>query len=66
MAASVKASTIYKKQNGVLSLAKDGNNIAWTPDSPPNADPYLTIAINDIVSKLHMLPLGRIMMCNFP
>ena len=53
MAASVKASTSYKKQNGVLSLAKDGSNIAWIPDSPPNADPYLTIAISDIVSKLH-------------
>lgn len=52
MNASVKASTSYKKQNGILSLSKDGYTIAWTPDSPPGAGPYLTIAIPDIVSEL--------------
>ena len=64
MAASVKASTSYKKQNGVLSLARDGKNVAWTPDLPPDADPYLTIAITDIVSKLHRVWLGKILVCN--
>lgn len=51
MNSSVKASTSYKKKNGILALSKDGKNIAWTPDLPADAAPYLTIAIIDIVSK---------------
>ena len=57
MTALVKASTSYKKQNGVLALSKDGKSIAWTPYSPSGADPYLTIAITDIVSEFCYFPL---------
>ncbi|GAM87929.1 hypothetical protein ANO11243_059570 [Dothideomycetidae sp. 11243] len=45
-----RASTVYKKKDGVLAVGDDKKFLYWTPASPPNATPSLTIPIGDIVN----------------
>ncbi|KAF2103709.1 hypothetical protein NA57DRAFT_30963 [Rhizodiscina lignyota] len=45
---STRASTSYKKQDGILALAKDRKTVVWTPAAPPNAPPALTLLVQNI------------------
>jgi transcription initiation factor TFIIH subunit 1 len=57
MMTALSAKTLYKtlKQNGNLSIPKDGKAVLWTPDQPAGAPPSLTIPVQD-VSNLQKTP----------
>jgi hypothetical protein len=52
---SIKASAVYKKQDGTISLSKDKRTIYWTPTAPAGGSPTLKISASDL-SSMH-LPL---------
>ncbi|KAF2153946.1 hypothetical protein K461DRAFT_311958 [Myriangium duriaei CBS 260.36] len=45
-----RASVSYKKKDGVLAVGDDKKFLYWTPATPPNATPSLTIPIGDVVN----------------
>jgi hypothetical protein len=49
-AVASRASTKYKKQDGILSVTKDQRSITWTPLEPPGALRTVAIAVQDITS----------------
>lgn len=46
----LRASALYKKQDGTISLSRDPQTVLWTPVSPPGAPPSLKITVTDITS----------------
>src|SRR5215472_14549547 len=47
----LRASTLYKKQDGTLSLSKDRQTVLWTSIEPPGSPPSLKIKVSDISSE---------------
>jgi len=52
-----EASTSYKKQDGKLSVAKDGKTVSWKPAAP--STPPLTIAVSEITSTTLLTSTGQ-------
>jgi transcription initiation factor TFIIH subunit 1 len=44
------AETIYKKREGLLVLSKNQQQLSWTPNSPPKAQPELTVLVSNITN----------------
>jgi transcription initiation factor TFIIH subunit 1 len=51
-----EASTSYKKQDGKLSVAKDGKTVSWKPAA---STPPLTIAVSEITSTTLLTSTGQ-------
>lgn len=52
-----EASTSYKKQDGKLSVAKDGKTVSWK--SVTSSTPPLTIAVSEITSTTLLTSTGQ-------
>lgn len=48
---AVRASASFKKRDGTLVLGADAKHVTWTPASPPDAKPEVTLTIPSITSK---------------
>lgn len=55
MAPPPQGLTLYKKQEGILAISKDGKSVSWSPASPPNASPLLVIS-TDTMTNLQQTP----------
>ncbi|KAL9113210.1 MAG: hypothetical protein Q9227_002545 [Pyrenula ochraceoflavens] len=42
--------TVYKKQDGLLSVAKNHQTVTWTPTNPPDSKPSLTLPVSSITN----------------
>ena len=51
----LRASTLYKKQDGTISLSKDWQTVLWTPVAPSGSPPSLKIKVSDISSECNSL-----------
>jgi len=48
--AAASASVVYKKIDGILSVAKDQRSVSWTPSTPSGASEALTLDISRITN----------------
>ncbi|KAK3707596.1 RNA polymerase II transcription factor B subunit 1 [Vermiconidia calcicola] len=44
------ATVSYKKKDGLLTIAQDNKYLFWTPQTPPNSSPSVTIPVADITN----------------
>jgi transcription initiation factor TFIIH subunit 1 len=54
MAPTIRASVLYKKQDGTLSITKDKQLVLWTPATPLGSAPTLKISVSDVASKSYI------------
>lgn len=50
-----RGSAAYKKNDGTLTISKDGQSVSWTPVAPPGSKPALTLPVSSITSKAYVI-----------
>ena len=50
MATLISVATLFKKQNGTLSITKDRKTVLWAPSAPAGASPTWQLPIADIAN----------------
>lgn len=53
--------TLYKKKDGILTIASDLQTVTWTPNSGGPAT--VTLPVANITSKLHLTSDGSVIEC---
>ncbi|KAJ9653494.1 RNA polymerase II transcription factor B subunit 1 [Neophaeococcomyces mojaviensis] len=57
-AVSISASTLYKKNEGILAIAKDRRSVSWSPSTPSASAEVLTLDVSGI-TNLQQTPADK-------